>query len=79
MRAAGGGLAGLSQVIPDRNAHLVWRTGDAATTDLVQRIFSEVYLGAELFPQPTAAPPASTRPRLREHEAMLIAPATLEP
>ncbi len=49
VRAAGGGLAGLTRVLPAHNAHLVWRTGDAATTDLVQRIFSEVYLGADLF------------------------------
>jgi hypothetical protein len=38
-----------NQIISDRNAHLVWRTGDAATTDLVQRIFSETYLGADLI------------------------------
>ena len=79
VRAAGGGLAGLSQVIPDRNAHLVWRTGDAATTDLVQRIFSEVYLGAELFTQAYGcAPRFHTGPGLREHETMLVDPTTLE-
>ena len=79
VRAAGGGLAGLSHVIPDRNAHLVWRTGDAATTDLVQRIFSETYLGAELF---AAAYGCASRfhdgPGLRERETMLIHPTTLE-
>jgi phosphoglycolate phosphatase-like HAD superfamily hydrolase len=79
VRAAGGGLAGLSQVIPDRNAHLVRRTGDAATTDLVQRIFSEVYLGAELFTQAYGCGPRfHTGPGLREHETLLIHPTTLE-
>jgi phosphoglycolate phosphatase-like HAD superfamily hydrolase len=78
VRASGGGLAGLSQVIPDRNAHLVWRTGDAATTDLVQRIFSETYLGAELFAAAYGcAPRFHDGPGLREYETMLIAPATL--
>ena len=75
VRAAGGGLAGLSHVIPDRNAHLVWRTGDAATTDLVQRIFSETYLGAELFAAAYGcAPRFHNGPGLREHETMLIDP-----
>jgi len=79
VRAAGGGLAGLSQVISDRNAHLVWHTGDAAITDLVQRIFSEVYLGAELFTQAYGyAPRFHNGPGLREHETPLIDPTTLE-
>ena len=79
VRAAGGGLAGLSQVIPDRNARLVWRTGDAAITDLVQRIFSEVYLGAELFAAAYGyAPRFHNGPGLREHESMLIDPTTLK-
>jgi phosphoglycolate phosphatase-like HAD superfamily hydrolase len=79
VRTAGGGLAGLSQVIPDRNAHLVWRTGDAATTDLVQRIFSETYLGAELFIQAYGySPRFHNGPGLREYETMLVDPTTLE-
>ena len=79
VQAAGGGLAGLGQTIPGRNAHLVWRTGDAATTDLVQRIFSEVYLGAELFTQAYGcAPRFHSGPGLREHETMLVDPTTLE-
>jgi phosphoglycolate phosphatase-like HAD superfamily hydrolase len=78
VQTAGGGLAGLSQVILDRNAHLVWRTGDAATTDVVQRIFSELYLGAELFTQAYGCGPRfHTGPGLREHETLLIDPARL--
>ena len=79
VRAGGGGLAGLGQAIPHRNAHLVWRTGDATTTDLVQRIYSEIYLGAELFTQAyDCIPHFHTGPGLREHETMLIHPTTLE-
>jgi len=79
VRAAGGGLAGLSQAIPDRNAHLVWRTGDATTSDLVQRIYSEIYLGPELFTQAYGCIPRfHSGPGLREHEIMLVHPTTLE-
>jgi phosphoglycolate phosphatase-like HAD superfamily hydrolase len=79
VRAAGGGLDGLDRVIPKRNAHLVWRTGDAATTDLVQRIFSEHYLGEAVFTDAYGYPPRfQTGPGLRERETMLISPATLE-
>jgi phosphoglycolate phosphatase-like HAD superfamily hydrolase len=78
VRAAGGGLAGLDRAISDRNAHLVWRTGEATTTDLVQRIFSETYLGAHLFVQAYGcAPRFHTGRGLREHETMLIDPSTL--
>ncbi len=78
VRAAGGGLSGLTAVLPMHNAHLVWRTGDAATTDLVQRIFSEVYLGADLFAEGYGY---SVRfwpaPGLIETERLLISRETL--
>jgi phosphoglycolate phosphatase-like HAD superfamily hydrolase len=77
-RAAGGGLANLSLTIPGHNAHLVWRTGDAATTDLVQRIFSEVYLGADLFTGDYGYPARFvTGPGLIDTEQMLISGDTL--
>jgi phosphoglycolate phosphatase-like HAD superfamily hydrolase len=47
--AAGGGLAALRALTGRGNAHLVQHTGEALTTDLVQRIFSELYLGDRLF------------------------------
>lgn len=78
VRAAGGGLAGLGRVIPKRNVHLVWCTGDAITTDLVQRIFSEVYLGAELFAEGYGSPAHFyTGPGLIETETLLISRETL--
>jgi phosphoglycolate phosphatase-like HAD superfamily hydrolase len=78
VRAAGGGLAGLAQVIPAHNAHLVCRTGDAATTDLAQRIFSEVYLGPQLFAEGYGYPARFWRdPGLIETETLLIGRETL--
>jgi phosphoglycolate phosphatase-like HAD superfamily hydrolase len=78
VQAAGGGLTGLSQTLPDRNAHLVWRTGNAATTDLVQRIFSEVYLGADLFAGDYGYPARFVAgPGLIETEQMLVSRETL--
>jgi len=78
VRDAGGGLAGLAQVIPAHNAHLICRTGDAAATDLVQRIFSEVYLGAELFAEGYGFPARFwPGPGLIETETLLIGRETL--
>ena len=78
VRTAGGGLAGLARVTPTHNAHLVWRNGDAATTDLVQRIFSEVYLGADLFAEDYGYPARFwPGPGLIETETLLIGRETL--
>jgi len=78
VRAAGGGLAGLRQVTGGHNAHLVWHTGDAATTDLVQRIFSEIYLGQELFALGYGYPARYyLGPGMVERERLLISLATL--
>ncbi len=79
VRAAGGGPAGLGQVIPARNAHLIWRTADAATTDLVQRIFEEIYLGGDLFEKDYGLPARFyVGPGLIEHEQLLISLNTLK-
>lgn len=78
VRAAGGGPDGLRRVVPGHNAHLIWRTGDAATTDLVQRIFSEVYLGAGLFAEGYGYPARfHVGPGLIETETLLIGRDTL--
>ncbi len=78
VRAAGGGLAGLRRVTGEHNRHLVWRTHDAATTDLVQRIFEELYLGADLFASAYGYPSRfHCGAGLIETEQLLIAPATL--
>ncbi|MEJ5200123.1 MAG: HAD hydrolase-like protein, partial [Anaerolineae bacterium] len=69
----------LRRVLPGHNAHLVWRTGDAATTDLVQRIFSEVYLGGELFAEGYGYPARFwSGPGLIETEKLLISRDTLD-
>jgi len=78
VRTAGGGPDGLRRVVPGHNAHLIWRTGDAATTDLVQRIFSEVYLGADLFAEGYGYPARfHVGPGLIETETLLIGRDTL--
>ncbi len=78
VRDAGGGLAGLRRVTGERNRHLVWRTHDDATTDLVQRIFEELYLGADLFASAYGYPSRFHHGAgLIETEQLLISLATL--
>jgi len=79
VRGAGGGFNGLRLFTSGRNAHLVWRAGDAGTTDLVQCIFSEVYLGERLFARFYGFPARHHKgPGLIEHERLLISLSTLE-
>ncbi len=49
LRAEGGGLAAVRKILGDRNDHLLFGEGDLRGTNLVKRIFEEVYLGGELF------------------------------
>lgn len=49
LRAAGGGLAAVRQILGDHNDHLLFAEGDLRGTNLAKRIFEEVYLGEELF------------------------------
>jgi HAD superfamily phosphatase len=49
LRAHGGGLAAVRNLLGDRNDHLLFAEGDPRGTNLVKRIFEEVYLGEELF------------------------------
>ena len=86
VRRRGGGLAGLRQVIANHfpgsvghNAHLVWHTGSAATTDLVQRVFEEIYLGADLFARAYGMPSRFHQGSgMMAHESLLISLGTLE-
>jgi HAD superfamily phosphatase len=50
LRAQGGGLAAVRQILGDRNAPLL-------SADLVKRIFEEIYLGEELFRAEYGEPP----------------------
>ena len=78
VRQAGGALNGLRQVIGARNEGLVFYHGDLATTNLVLRLFQEIYLGPALL-----AELYQVRPRFQhaagliDSETLLINPATL--
>ncbi len=52
LRAQGGGLAAVRQILGDRN-------DDLLSADLVKRIFEEIYLGEELFRAEHGEPPRS--------------------
>jgi phosphoglycolate phosphatase-like HAD superfamily hydrolase len=47
--AAGGGLEGANAALPRVNRHLLVASGNVTKTNLVNRIFQELYLGADLF------------------------------
>lgn len=47
--AAGGGLDGANAALPKMNRHLLVASGNVTKTNLVNRIFQELYLGADLF------------------------------
>ncbi len=49
LRTEGSGLAAVRKILGDRNDHLLFATGDLRRTNLVKRIFEEIYLGEELF------------------------------
>ena len=79
VRAAGGGLMGLRRLTGGRNAHLIYNFGDPRTTDLVQRIFSEIYLGDALFEACYGFPAQLIiGPGMIEREQLLISRDTLD-
>jgi HAD superfamily phosphatase len=49
VRSQGGGLAAVRRILGNRNNLLLFAEGDLRGTNLVQRIFEEIYLGEELF------------------------------
>ncbi|MBI5651669.1 MAG: HAD hydrolase-like protein [Chloroflexi bacterium] len=49
VRDAGGGLDAVQKILGARGDELLFATGDPRATNLVKRIFEEIYLGAELF------------------------------
>ena len=78
VRQAGGGLPGLRQVMGARNQHLVFYAGDLTTTNLVLRLFQEIYFGPTLFTHFFAVAPRFRRTAgLVETETPLVSPATL--
>ena len=77
--AAGGGLTGASQALPKINRHLLVSSGEITKTNLVGRIFQELYLGADFFErnyQEQALVIQSTG--YVEHESLLIDPNVLD-
>ncbi len=78
VRQAGGGLPGLRQVMGAHNQHLVFYAGDLATTNLVLRLFQEIYFGPALFSRFFAVAPRFRRTAgLVDTETRLVNPATL--
>ena len=49
VKQAGGGLDAVSKILGTRGDDLLFAAGDPRATNLVKRIFEEIYLGAELF------------------------------
>jgi HAD superfamily hydrolase (TIGR01548 family) len=49
VNTAGGGLAAVWKILRERNDHLLFAQGDPRGTNLVKRIFEEIYLGEALF------------------------------
>jgi phosphoglycolate phosphatase-like HAD superfamily hydrolase len=79
VRAAGGGHAGLRRITGGRNSQLVRHSGSAALGDLVQRVFAEIYLGADFFPRIYHLPARfNDAPGLLHHEELLISIEILE-
>lgn len=77
--SAGGGLNGAWEVLGDRNDHLLFAEGDPRGTNLVKRIFEEVYLGEEYFANEYGEPPIVFHgPGLIRRERRIVTPSTLD-
>lgn len=76
--AAGGGISGASESLPRNNRHLLVASGDILKTNLVGRIFQELYLGAELFERIYQQPAVLVKSAgYIEQESLLIKPSVL--
>jgi HAD superfamily phosphatase len=79
LRAEGGGLAATHRILGNRNNALLFADGDLRGTNLVKRIFEEVYLGEELFVQEnTESPLVLHGDGLIRRERLMIAKSALE-
>jgi len=71
--AAGGGLDGAHNALPKENRHMLVASGKIAKTNIVGRIFQELYLGAELFERIYNEPAVMVQSTgYAEHEALII-------
>jgi phosphoglycolate phosphatase-like HAD superfamily hydrolase len=76
--AAGGGLEGAHAALPKENRHLLVSSGDITKTNIVGRIFQELYLGASTFEQIYHEPAIIIQSTgYAEHEAAVISPDIL--
>jgi phosphoglycolate phosphatase-like HAD superfamily hydrolase len=76
--AAGGGIEGADAVLPKMNRHLLVASGSITKTNLVNRIFQELYLGADLFERIYQQPAVLVQSTgYLEHESLLIKPEVL--
>jgi phosphoglycolate phosphatase-like HAD superfamily hydrolase len=77
--AAGGGIEGAHRALPKENRHLLISDGEITKTNIVGRIFQELYLGADLFERVYKQPAIIVQSTgYVEHEARVIEPNVLE-
>ncbi len=73
-----GGLDGADDVLPHENRHLLVNVGDVGKTNLIGRIFQELYLGASLFESIYEQPALLVQSTgYSEHETLIIDPEAL--
>jgi phosphoglycolate phosphatase-like HAD superfamily hydrolase len=74
----GGGPDGADAALAKVNRHLLVESGDISKTNLIGRIFHELYLGAALFEQTYQQPPVVAQVRgYIEQQSLLINPEVL--
>ncbi len=79
LKKVGTGLDAVWQILGTKNDHLLWHTGEVITTNLVQRIFQEIYLGRDLFVQLyNEEPLIYTNEGLIDNETLIMNPEILE-
>jgi phosphoglycolate phosphatase-like HAD superfamily hydrolase len=77
--ASGGGVEGAHRALPRENRHLLVAIGNVTKTNIVGRIFQELYLGADLFEKVYDEPAIITQSTgYAEHESLLIDRDVLE-
>lgn len=75
----GGGINGVKKLLRRHNRHLLPADGSLLKTNIVERIFQEVYLGETLFEETYHTPATlSKRPGLIDQETAIIATDVLE-
>jgi phosphoglycolate phosphatase-like HAD superfamily hydrolase len=75
---AGGGLDGAHRALPKENRHLLICDGDIIKTNIVARIFQELYLGADSFERVYGQPAIIIQSTgYAEHESLVISPEVL--